>query len=220
MADQVVDESGEIVKAKFSQFISEYEDKDLDTENSTTHQRLMSDYKSQISYIIQNDKSTLFVNFQHVKEYDFELAEAIELEFYRFEPYLRKSIQEYVSINLRDYGHDPNKGPREFFVSLHNLPRIERIRTMKTDRIGRLICISGTVTRSSEVRPELLFGNFTCRKCGTGHASVEQQFQFTEPQVIFFLIFPQIMPNISTYSPSAELAQYYQLSTYLDNQSP
>ena len=29
----------------------------------------------------------------------------------------------------------------------------------------------------------LLYRSFTCKKCGTVHSSVEQQFQFTEPQI-------------------------------------
>lgn len=51
---------------------------------------------------------------------------------------------------------------RELFVSFYNFPRVDRIRAMSTEKIGRLISISGTVTRSSEVRPELLFGFFIC----------------------------------------------------------
>lgn len=48
-------------------------------------------------------------------------------------------------------------------MSFYNFPRIERIRAMGTEKIGRLISISGTVTRSSEVRPELMFGSFICK---------------------------------------------------------
>lgn len=40
---------------------------------------------------------------------------------------------------------------------------------------------SGTVTRTSEVRPELLFGAFTCAECGGDTTGVEQQFRYTEP---------------------------------------
>ncbi|WP_455409866.1 hypothetical protein [Lacticaseibacillus paracasei] len=36
------------------------------------------------------------------------------------------------------------------------------IRDLRTHKIGRLVSISGTVTRTSEVRPELLYGTFTC----------------------------------------------------------
>jgi len=48
-------------------------------------------------------------------------------------------------------------------VSFYNFPRTEKIRAMTTEKIGRLISISGTVTRSSEVRPELFFGHFICK---------------------------------------------------------
>lgn len=68
-------------------------------------------------------------------------------------------------------------------MAFYNLPRVERIRHMRSNRIGQLIALSGTVTRSSEVRPELLSGSFICRKCGTLHTDVEQQFQYTEPYI-------------------------------------
>ena len=46
---------------------------------------------------------------------------------------------------------------------------------------GHLIAISGTVTRTSEVRPELLFGAFKCEDCGTVMKDVEQEFKYTQP---------------------------------------
>lgn len=49
------------------------------------------------------------------------------------------------------------------------------------DKIGHLISISGTVTRTSEVRPELISGTFKCQECGTRIKDVEQQFKYTEP---------------------------------------
>jgi DNA replication licensing factor MCM6 len=48
-------------------------------------------------------------------------------------------------------------------VAFYNFPRVERIRAMGTDKIGRLISISGTVTRTTEVRPELMYGAFLCK---------------------------------------------------------
>ena len=108
------------------------------------------------------------------------MAEAIELEYYRFEPYLRQAIHEIIAADNHHYVYDVDKGQREFFVSFYNMNRVERIRSMRTEKIGRLIAISGTVTRSTEVRPELLYGCFICKKCGMLHRGVEQQFQYTE----------------------------------------
>lgn len=55
------------------------------------------------------------------------------------------------------------------------------IRDLRTRSIGELVSFSGTVTRTSEVRPELLFGAFTCGECGGDTTGVEQQFKYTEP---------------------------------------
>lgn len=41
--------------------------------------------------------------------------------------------------------------------------------------------MSGTVTRTSEVRPELLIASFTCLECDEPFDNVEQQFRYTEP---------------------------------------
>jgi DNA replicative helicase MCM subunit Mcm2 (Cdc46/Mcm family) len=77
----------------------------------------------------------------------------------------------------------PLSQSREFFVSFYNFSRVERIRAMNTDKIGRLLSISGTVTRTTEVRPELMYGHFLC-KCrwfacclcsGNGRWSVSQR---------------------------------------------
>jgi DNA replication licensing factor MCM6 len=45
---------------------------------------------------------------------------------------------------------------------------------------SQLVCISGTVTRTSPVRPELLFGTFECKDCGAIIRDVEQEFIYKE----------------------------------------
>lgn len=46
--------------------------------------------------------------------------------------------------------------------------------------IGKLVSITGVVTRTSEVRPELLQGTFKCLDCGGVVKNVDQQFKYTE----------------------------------------
>ena len=53
---------------------------------------------------------------------------------------------------------------------------------MKCNRIGKLVGIKGTITKASEVRPELLQGLFTCQICNAQSALVEQQFVYTLPK--------------------------------------
>ena len=61
---------------------------------------------------------------------------------------------------------------------IHSL--VSAIRDLKTEKVGTLMSVSGTVTRTSEVRPELLFGSFVCEVCGGLVNEVEQQFKYTE----------------------------------------
>lgn len=72
-------------------------------------------------------------------------------------------------------------GDRVVQISFYNIPLLQRIRDMRTDKIGKLISISGTVTRSSEVRPELYKGSFVCEECRAEVDGVEQVFKYTEP---------------------------------------
>ncbi|KAK5232081.1 MCM DNA helicase complex subunit mcm6 [Exophiala xenobiotica] len=70
-----------------------------------------------------------------------------------------------------------------FTLAFYNLPLVSRVRQLRTDQIGKLLSISGTVTRTSEVRPELALGTFICEACNTTVPNVEQTFRYTEPNV-------------------------------------
>ena len=64
---------------------------------------------------------------------------------------------------------------------------LSRLRELTTAEIGKLVSVTGVVTRTSEVRPELLYGTFKCLDCGSVIKNVEQQFKYT--QVLHCLIF-------------------------------
>ncbi|KAG9243951.1 MCM2/3/5 family-domain-containing protein [Calycina marina] len=68
-----------------------------------------------------------------------------------------------------------------FALAFYNLPLISRVRHLRTANIGQLLSISGTVTRTSEVRPELSLGTFICENCRSIIPDVEQTFKYTEP---------------------------------------
>ena len=95
----VEDDAGKIVRERFKAFLQDFDikfpaaavapnplnsgagaDNEGEAENAgdlTTQQRHTFDYIGQIASMIQNNKTTLFVNFQHCVELDIELAEAI-----------------------------------------------------------------------------------------------------------------------------------------------
>jgi len=68
-----------------------------------------------------------------------------------------------------------------FSIAFYNLPLVSRVRSMRARNIGQLLSISGTVTRTSEVRPELALATFVCEACRAVVPNVEQTFRYTEP---------------------------------------
>ena len=182
----------------------------------------------------QNERTTLYVAFQHLQAHNMELADAIQGEFHYLEVQLRVAIFN-VMANLHPQYATEDK---EFHIALFNMPSLSCIRDLKTSKIASLVrwvharsgrgawgkgrprmaptakartppppepaaattCVhasrastcltsvptnygsfSGTVTRTSEVRPELLSGVFHCELCGTTSSPITQQFKYCEP---------------------------------------
>jgi len=153
-------------------------------------------YIEQIHTMREYELTTLYIDFGHLLQQDDVLADAIQKQYYRFLPYLRRALlnlvaeyePEYLKINPTSATTDSaNLQTREFNVAFYHLPLVSGIRDLRTDRIGTLMSISGTVTRTSEVRPELLFGSFICEVCGGIIHDIEQQFKYTEVRLIFSL---------------------------------
>ena len=137
--------------------------------------------------------STICVNYRHLLSFDPDLAEAIEGEYVRFEHYLRRAAKEFVLANHPQLDRDSAAGGaggnavtarssvNSYFVAIYNAPTVLPVRALRTGTIGRFSSISGTVTRTSDVRPELLVGSFRCRKCGLVAPDVMQQYHLTRP---------------------------------------
>ncbi len=98
---------------------------------------------------------------------------------------MRKCVEDFVVKFLtRDAAgavQESELRGRSYWLSVYNMPSVRKLRDLRSNHIGGLSAISGTVTRTSEVRPELLLGTFACGECDEIYDSVEQQFRYTEP---------------------------------------
>jgi DNA replication licensing factor MCM6 len=127
--------------------------------------------------------STLVLNFAHVLSHDPDLADAIQGQFGRFEPFLRKAVQAFVLDRHPDLyaAQNHTNGITCYFIAVHNLPVTHSLRQLRMEWIGSLCSVTGTVTRTSDVRPELLVASFTCKKCGLLAGKIPQQYHYTRP---------------------------------------
>ncbi|KAF9581863.1 MCM DNA helicase complex subunit mcm6 [Lunasporangiospora selenospora] len=188
------DETAEKIRMDFEEFLERFDPSTLqDNEMGRSSQAGSTPYLQQLKMLSNYEGHTLFIDYYDLQMYDSVLAGAIEDQYYRFQPYLRRAIQNLVWKHNPAYAHvNPSMadsttvrptGPmsREFAVAFYNVPSFEGIRDLRMSRLGKLMSISGTVTRTSEVRPELIYGTFTCKDCGGVMHNVEQQFKYTEP---------------------------------------
>lgn len=154
--------------------------------------------------------STLYVDYTHLQRHeDGVMGAAIASEYYRFLPYMIRGLHNLIakyepqyfrqhrqptssasvtaSSNIESQNESLNEKTANqqtdklFTLAFYNLPLISRIRQLRTESIGRLLSISGTVTRTSEVRPELSMATFICEACNTVVPNIEQTFKYTEP---------------------------------------
>ena len=187
-SEAVAEDGGEEVTRTFLAFLNSYSsdeganggaDVPMGPEEGDSTSR---DYVEQLESMYDRNGTTLYVNFQHLVEYDNTLAhEAVEANFYKYQPFLRRAVQQFVREHKPDMVRWDGGQDKEFWVAFVNLPRVHRLRELKAENIGQLTSFSGTVTRTSEVRPELLLGSFKCLECETEVPGVEQQCRYTTP---------------------------------------
>lgn len=151
--------------------------------NQTNTEEGIKFYHLQGMKIKGEEKTTMYVDFEHIGQFNTsdqseDLPEDILANFYRFEGSLNKALYDFMFKYHTEYAKE-----KTFFLAFYNLPTTYKLRDLKTSYVGRLQSIYGTVTRTTEVRPELLKGAFKCFDTGRIYKDVEQQFKLTYPNL-------------------------------------
>jgi len=154
-------------------------------------------YLAQIHGLRIYELSTLYIDFTHLEAHNTVLSEALLDQYYRWLPSLTRGLQNMIQKHepayFKSHRSANSSGPHAdlgtagvqtdkiFSLAFYNLPLTTRVRNLRTIDVGHLLAISGTVTRTSEVRPELSLATFTCEACRSVVPNVEQVFRYTEP---------------------------------------
>lgn len=163
-----------------------------------------SKYSKEALLLLNDDRNTLFIDFKDIELYDPNLAEDIIQEYYRFHPYLCRALASYVReerIRQSEAAMDPDAEVSEktrereavkkdldratiknknYYVGFYNFAQRDNIRDLSSTKIGTLTRVTGQVTRTHTVHPELIIGCFKCSDCLVEQYT-EQQYRYTQP---------------------------------------
>jgi len=153
-------------------------------------------YLEQAKTMISEQKRTLYVKIEHIEQLDAAtvgfppsvLRSVIESKYMMVRDALNAAVPQFLSKIEEPDLQDMVRKAREtdelkFTVAFYDLPLYSGIRDLRTEKLGRLISICGTVTRTTEIKPELLVGTFQCNECNREVTGVVQQFKVTEPSM-------------------------------------
>ncbi|KAK4618382.1 DNA replication licensing factor mcm6 [Fulvia fulva] len=211
---RVVDTTAETLGIQFERFLENFtEDPTASAAPASSAVTTNKYYIAQIHGLCQFKLSTLYVDFTHLMDHERGiLANAIQGDFYRFQPYMLRALNNLIakyepqyyrehrqpgsttartdtSLATQSLSEEDNLGDKTpnqqtdkiFTIAFYNLSLVSRVRQLRTEHIGHLVSISGTVTRTSEVRPELHLATFICEVCTSVVPDVEQIFKYSEP---------------------------------------
>lgn len=122
----------------------------------------------------------MVVDYKHISMFEWKVNDFMENmlnQYNRFDIHLREATTLHLT---QKCGYQIGKG-KIILLSIFNLPSIGKIRDLKTGALGKIMAIQGTVTRTTEVKPELFVGTFKCKLCNATSSPIEQQYKYTEP---------------------------------------
>jgi DNA replication licensing factor MCM6 len=158
-------------------------------------------YETELEAMRSRESTTMYVDFAHVMRFNDVLQKAISEEYLRFEPYLRNACKRFVMEQRTGENRAPiisdDSPNKDINIAFYNIPMLKRLRELGTAEIGKLTAVMGVVTRTSEVRPELLQGTFKCLDCGNVVKNVEQQFKYTEVVTVNLMFYFFLSCNVS-----------------------
>lgn len=80
----------------------------------------------------QNEFTTIYVDFEHVVDFNDYLGSVIKEQYYRVLPFLREALRSFVLELHPDYSKDDKDQDREFHVAFFNADTQLRIRDLNT----------------------------------------------------------------------------------------
>ncbi|KAH7815864.1 DNA replication licensing factor MCM6 [Monocercomonoides exilis] len=160
----------EAVKQSFIQFISEPVRKDI--------------IAKQLGQLV-SQTGVVVIDMEELYRANHDLHDIFVREAYALEPVICNALYTFATEEcdeeLKRMFQEAQFTPKNIEFIVKNLGITYRLRDIQSSFVGRLISIQGQITRTTEVRPELVEATFVCQMCGTKESGIEQQFRYTTP---------------------------------------
>nr|WP_245526736.1 LAGLIDADG family homing endonuclease [Methanothermus fervidus] len=114
-------------------------------------------YKDEVYEVLENypDEKSIVVDYVDLEMFNIDLAD-----------YLIEKPEECMSCAEEAIKQlDPSGKNPEIHVRFKNVFPQVNLRDLKSEHIGKLVCVEGIVRKTEEVRPRIAEGTFVCEKC-------------------------------------------------------
>ncbi|KAI5188431.1 DNA replication licensing factor MCM6 [Nematocida sp. AWRm77] len=138
-------------------------------------------YIEEIQKAIEEDRRGVPILYGDLLEHSEGLAVLLKRKFGLVEKTLKKILNAVCAKHCPEFAGSRGENTDGFSPSLYGLDVVHSVRDLKTRLLGQLVSFSGIVTRSTQVKPELIVGSFECQECKAVVRGIEQERLFRMP---------------------------------------
>ncbi|GAA5855786.1 hypothetical protein JCM3766R1_001998, partial [Sporobolomyces carnicolor] len=168
MADQLPalqDDAMQARTRRFTEFL------DLDA-GSAAARRMSTNYKNAVQKMVQARERRLIINLDDLRDFDREFCDGLLKEPASWQPAADAALKDTAINASTDRAEQLKKdtfyvGFKGSFGENHATPR-----TLKSDKLGKMVCLEGIVTRCNLVRPKMQQSVHYCQTTKNFHTRI------------------------------------------------
>lgn len=146
-------------------------------------------YTEQMRQVLQTAKRKLSVKWDHLAELDpssvsfrpADLQRAIRTRFLSVQGSLNAAAYCLMREVQETESHCSINDNKDIVVSFFGLPAEYEMQVLRSEGVGRLSVMKGSIIKTSEVQPELVVGSFRCGSCAKEVSSASESFRVRTP---------------------------------------
>lgn len=139
-------------------------------------------YVRELKKAIEENRRSVIISYPDLLAHSPVLAAGLKKEYPKMERALQQGICSLLLKHCPNFQRKSGASRSDVFLpAVRDLDVVYSVRDLKTHLLNRLVSFTGIVTRTGQVKPELLEGNFECKECGARVKNVSQKMKYTLP---------------------------------------